>query len=137
MNTNLVVVRRDDGIKKLVDVLLANGLSGVPVVDSKERVIGIVTEADVINKEMKARMFSAKNLVKLLNIWKEREKENSVGDIMSEDVFTVSEDTDLFDLIEVVIEMKINRIPVVDTDGRLVGIITRGDLLRGLRSIEG
>lgn len=134
MNKNLVAVRSDDDIRKLVDVLLTNGLSGVPVVDSRERVIGIVTEADVINKEMRARMFSAKTMIKLLNVWKESGAENKVGDIMSKDVFTVSEDTDIFDLIEAVIEMKINRIPVVDSDGRLVGIITRADLLRGIQS---
>ncbi|MFC1500860.1 HPP family protein [Elusimicrobiota bacterium] len=98
----------DEAIKKLVK----NKVSGVPVVDENKKVIGMISEKDILNF-----MFSG-------NV-----KQTKVSEAMSTNVTMFSPDTDIDKISLVMGEKKIRRVPIVE-DGKLVGIISRRSIIR-------
>ncbi|NPE28935.1 CBS domain-containing protein [Methanococcoides sp. SA1] len=148
MSSNVIVCSPQDTISSTAQLLKKENISGVPVVD-EGKVVGIVSEVD---------------LLKLLNIpehgglwlpspfeiieipirelisWEDSKKMLSdvgskpVSDIMEKDVFTLGPESSVEDASISMARHKINRLPVVD-NGELVGLITRGDIIRGLAGI--
>jgi len=113
MQKRVVAVRPEAVGRDLVLKLLAGTFSGLPVVDEKTIVIGVVTEFDLI----KARQ-EGKDLETV-----------KAQEIMSRPPITVRESTPIEEIIATMIEHQIIRVPVVREDGGLVGIISRSDLL--------
>lgn len=148
MSSNVIVCSPQDTISSTAQLLKKENISGVPVVD-EGKIVGIVSEGD---------------LLKLLNIpehgglwlpspfevieipirelisWEDTKNMLSdigskpVSDIMEKDVFTVGPESSVEDASRSMTRHKINRLPVVD-NGELVGVITRGDIIRGLAGI--
>jgi predicted transcriptional regulator len=87
-------------------VLSEQRISGLPVVNGENVVVGVVTEFDVISKEGR-----------------------TVGDIMTRGVISITPDTDLEEVRHILVNERIKRLPVLD-QGRLVGIVSRADLVR-------
>ncbi len=108
MTTPVVTVTADMSIRDLAKILTEKGISGAPVVDNSGRVVGIVSEADVI----------AKNGF-------------TVADVMQNQVISASEDTPVEVICSLMTNNKINRVPVLSGD-RLVGIVTRADIVRAI-----
>ncbi|WP_241215202.1 CBS domain-containing protein [Thermobaculum terrenum] len=108
MTTPVVTVTADMSIRDLAKILTEKGISGAPVVDDSGRVVGIVSEADVI----------AKNGF-------------TVADVMQSQVISASEDTPVEVICSLMTNNKINRVPVLSGD-RLVGIVTRADIVRAI-----
>ena len=108
-------------IMEAVDFLLRHRVTGAPVVDRKGRLLGIITETD---------------LLKLLSEGVENKPPTDaiVEDYMTTDIVTVPETMDIYYVAGIFIENKFRRLPVVD-DGKLVGAITRFDLLRVVQSL--
>ncbi len=118
---------------------LDNKISGVPVINRENKVLVIVTEADLIDKEMNLHLPSLISIlpgISFLDSMKKIEKKvktitgYKVKDVMTSNVITVFEDTEIDEVIDVIVENSINRIPVLDKERKLVGIITRSDILR-------
>jgi len=99
-----------------VDFLLRHRVTGAPVVDAKGRLVGIITETDLL--KLLAEGVNANPATDAL-----------VADFMTTDVVTVTPDTDIYYVAGTFIRNKFRRLPVVQ-DGRIVGAITRFDLLR-------
>ena len=116
MTTNVVTVNVDDTIDEAVALLLEHQISGVPVLDEAGAVVGIVTEFDLLELICDCRT--------------ERDR---VGHYMSSDVCTVAEDEDWVGVADVFRSHHVRRLPVT-RDGRLVGIISRHDLMRAIRN---
>jgi CBS domain-containing protein len=95
--------------------LMIEGFGGVPVVDGRQRMVGIVTEFDLLSSLL---------LGKALH-------DVSAREVMTPDPFTVSPDTPMSLLIPAMQRNLYIRVPVVDRDGVLVGIVARRDILRG------
>lgn len=95
-------------VQQVAALLSERHLAGVPVVDDAGRVLGMVSEVDLIGREGA-----------------------TAGDIMSRQVTSVAEDTDVEEVARLFVNQRLRRLPVV-ADGRLVGIVTRADLLRGI-----
>jgi len=87
-------------------MLFARGVSGMPVVDDNDRLVGVVTEFDIIAKDGR-----------------------TVGDIMSGEVISVSEDSEVEEVARILTSRRVRRLPVV-RDGKVIGIISRADLVR-------
>jgi CBS domain-containing protein len=138
MTCKVVSVTRDTLARKIAAILLEKRISGVPVVDGSGAPIGIVSEGDLIGRrtaEWEARQHW------WLAVLAEGEpvspdvltmfKDPAAHDIMSAPVLSVREDTNLREIAEILTTHRISRLPVV-RDGRIVGIVSRADLVRAL-----
>jgi CBS domain-containing protein len=133
MTRDVVAVHPDTPVGELVRILLERDLRSVPVVDD-DRLVGIVTNRDLVERAgLSARV---ELLAALGGAALERELAGSparvrtAGDVMTRDVVRVSPDESLERAAHTMAEHRIKRLPVVDAGGRLVGIISRVDVLR-------
>jgi CBS domain-containing protein len=106
MTTNVRTVEASTSVEAAARVMFEQSISGLPVVDENNHLIGVVSEFDVLAKGGA-----------------------TVGDIMTSSVITVGEDTDPETVARMLIEQHIRRLPVV-RGGEVVGIISRSDLIR-------
>lgn len=118
MSSKLVVARDDMNLEDAVKLLVNNKITGLPVVDKVGKMIGILSEYDIIAHVGKERAVTA-------DLFKAGIKFTSV-------VEAVTDDTPLEDILNKFISLKCRRLPVVDGGGRLVGIISRRDIMRVL-----
>jgi len=131
MTTAVVTVAPDAPYRAVVDLLVRNRFSAVPVVDELQRVIGVVSEADLLRKIEYAgaeepRLFDGRRRRG------ERVKASArtAADLMSTPPVTVPGSTAIAAAARVLDREGVKRLPVVDDLGRLVGIVSRGDLLK-------
>ena len=138
MTRDVVSVPVDTPMRKIAALLVEKRISGVPVVDGSGAPIGIVSEGDLIGRseaEREARQDW------WLTTLAEGEAVNpeflaslsypTARDIMSAPVISIDEKTSLGEIAEILTEHRIKRVPVV-CDGRIVGIVSRADLVRAL-----
>ena len=139
MTPNVITVGPDTSVQRLAALLSERGISGAPVVDSKGSMIGIVSEGDLLHR---AELGTEKRNERRQSWWLEhyasglaqdyvKSHGRSVKDIMTRDVVTVSEDTDLAEIATLLETRRIKRVPVV-REGKIVGIISRSNLVRAL-----
>jgi len=131
MTTAVVTVPQSAAYREVVDLLVAHRFSAVPVVDDFQRVTGVVSEADLLRKieyagEEQPRMFDGRRRRG------ERVKASArtAADLMSAPPVTVPAGTSLAAAARLMDSEAIKRLPVVDDLGRLIGIVSRGDLLK-------
>ena len=138
MTTTVVTASPDTPFPELVDQLLHHGVSGLPVVDADHKLVGIVTEADLVPKEAyggrrrRALEVVADFMAGGESRWAIKAKGQVASELMTRDVVTVEPKEDLRAAARRIVETGVKRLPVVDADGRLVGIVSRTDLLRVL-----
>lgn len=143
MTTNVITVQPDDDVEKAARLLLDHHISGLPVVDGEGKVVGIISEADLVLQAGEIRG-PAYTVVLGAIIYLENPRRftedlkrlvaQRVGDLMSRKVYTVGPDDPLERVATIMVEKGVNRVPVVDEDGRLAGIISRQDLVRTMYS---
>ena len=131
MTTAVVTVSQSAPYRQVVDLLVGHRFSAVPVVDDFQRVIGVVSEADLLRKIEYAgaeepRLFDGRRRRG------ERIKASArtVAELMSTPPVTVSAGTSLAAAARLMDSEAVKRLPVVDDLGRLIGIVSRGDLLK-------
>ncbi len=122
MDTSVPTLSPETQIMAAVDFLLHHKVTGAPVVDSSGRLVGIITETD---------------LLKLLTEGAQGEPaaEATVAEFMTTNVITVPPAVDIYYVAGMFIANKFRRLPVVE-DGKIVGAITRYDLLRVVRNFS-
>lgn len=139
MSAKVYAVYADNSVEELAKLLTDNNISGAPVIDRDKKVIGIVTEKDIMYKDTEPRFPPAANIlgaqiflgsVKKYNAQLRKILATSVNDLMTKDVITVTDDTDIKDIVDIMLANNINRVPVTDGDKKLVGIISRADIVR-------
>ncbi len=137
MTTAVATVSPDTPVPEIATLLLDRHISAVPVVDTDNQILGIVSEGDLIHRAESDTERRRSWWLDLLTGAEERAREyvrthgRRAADVMTRDVVTVGEDAALGEVAELLERRRIKRVPVV-RDGRLVGIISRADLLRGL-----
>lgn len=137
MSTGLASVRSDATIETAIETMLARRVSGLPVVDEQNRLVGLVTEGDFLRRgEISTDRQRPRWLRFLLGpgvMSSEYARANGrkVSEVMSEGVITTSEDADLSTLVDLMTSNGIKRIPIV-RDGVPIGIVSRADLLAAL-----
>ncbi len=136
MTSAVVTCRPDATFQQLVGLMLDHGISGVPVVDADRRPIGIVTAADLVSREAfggrRSLLEAATDVVagRAENTWATKARAMTAADLMTAPVRTVRLD-DLVRLAAArMVTTGVKRLPVVNDDGRVVGIVSRSDVLR-------
>tara|TARA_R110002110_G_scaffold328826_1_gene540338 strand:+ start:2204 stop:2899 length:696 start_codon:yes stop_codon:yes gene_type:complete len=141
MTHSVVSVSPDTPVSEIARKLIARGISAVPVLDEAGKIVGIVSEGDLMRRDESGterrpswwlRMFElpenkAHEFVKTHGL--------HARDVMTREVTTVSEDTPINEIAELLEYQHIKRVPVV-RDGRPVGIVSRANLLFGLAAIR-
>lgn len=140
MSRDVITIKKDASIEELADLLTQNKISGVPVVDDENRVIGIVSQKDLLYKDMEPRFPAVFELLGGLIFFNSVRQYNedlrklvatTVEGIMNTKVVTVDEDTGIDKIARLMVDRDINRVPVL-RNGVLVGIVTRADIIRYL-----
>jgi CBS domain-containing protein len=132
MNRNVVTVTPDTTLKDVAHVLLERGVAGVPVCDAAGRVLGVVSESDILWKEIRPAPEVHGIVATLIDRAygdRDRVEASTAGEAMSSPPVTVEPETSVAQAGRLMITHGVNRLPVV-SDGKLVGIIARSDLVR-------
>lgn len=141
MTKNVVVVSSDTPLLKAANILIEKKFNGLPVVDRDRKVIGIITEYDLIIKGTAIHLPTFMKIFQELQLYKKGSEplredlkkifQLKVSDIMNNDPLVVAEDTDIIKISELFSQHhKVNPIPVINSQNVLVGIISRHDLLK-------
>jgi CBS domain-containing protein len=129
MTTSVVAVRKDASFKEMAAMLRSRRISAFPVVDDAGRVIGVVSAGDLLVKE--AVNAEGTSLLAALRHLREDDKAAGVtaGDLMTAPAVTIGPDAPVEEAARLMYDRRVKRLPVVDAAGRLLGIISRVDVL--------
>ena len=111
MTRKVATIHPGASVQEAAQLLDQRRISGAPVVDADDKIIGIITEADIISKVDREGL--------------------RVADIMSHNVIAVSEETPVSEIAALLTERKIKRVPVVENE-KLVGIVSRADIVHAV-----
>jgi CBS domain-containing protein len=133
MTTNVLTVRSSAKLKEAAGLLAEHRISGLPVVDDQRRVLGVLSEGDILFKESGGhdrpgffdRLLSVPPTGLDLKL-----AARTVSEAMSAPALTIAPGRPVTEAATKMIEEGVNRLPVVDDEERLIGIITRADLVR-------
>jgi CBS domain-containing protein len=136
MTRDVITIRPEATVEELARLLIEHRISGVPVIDNSGKLVGIVTENDLITQNKRLhiptiiRLFDAYIMLGSGKMEEEIRKmaAATVGDICTRDVVTVDEDTTIEDIATIMSERKIHLLPVIKDD-RVVGIIGKADVV--------
>jgi len=140
MTKNAVTVRRDADLHAAAALLSENRISGMPVVDDNNRVIGVISEADILMLTGMKREHTFKDILRTIlgePVPAPVAHGSKVENVMSFPPVTSKADDTIADVAKILDERRIKRLPVVDNDGKLLGIISRADIVRTIGSREG
>lgn len=141
MTANVVTVGPDTDVRTIARCLIERGISAVPVVDGEGRVVGIVSEGDLMRRAEAGTARHPSWWLELLASPEEKAHDYAKShgltakDVMTHPVVTVTEDASLGEIAMLLERRRIKRVPVV-RDGRVVGIVSRANLLHGLVARE-
>ncbi len=134
MRRDVATVRPETPIKALVELLLGRDYRGVPVVDAAERVVGIVTNGDLVERGGLAMRLELLATASQEAIQRElaalAASDRTAAEVMTRDVVTVLPDQSVLAAARLMTQRRLKRLPVVDAMGHLLGIVSRVDLLR-------
>ncbi len=138
MTKDVVTVYPDTSVSEIARLMSEHDISGLPVVDEDDRVLGVVTELDMIVRNTRFKMpafiafLDAIIYLETPGHYRERVKHilgTTAREIMSEPAVTINPDASIEELAELMVNRRMNPIPVVEND-RLVGIVSRSDIIR-------
>ncbi len=140
MTRDVITVNEGDTVLEAAKTLRKNRISGAPVLNENGELVGIVSEADLL-RVLEGFSWHSK-LLKFLHILDESEEiqqdferinNMKVAEIMSKNPKTVRESDSVYDAAAIMHSHGFNRLPVVDENGKLVGIIARADILASMQ----
>lgn len=124
MTRDLITFRPDQKIIEVVEILIKHRISGGPVVNEKNELVGIISEGDCLKHISESRYYNMPN------------EKNKVGERMMTDVDTLDGNMNVFDAASIFLESKHRRFPILE-DGKLVGQISQKDVLKAALEMKG
>ncbi|MCI0499073.1 MAG: CBS domain-containing protein [Planctomycetales bacterium] len=121
MKRNVITVHPQDTLEKVIQLLVRFNISGLPVVNEDKTLAGIITEKDVLTYLLDKNAFE---LMKDNALW-----EHTVYHAMTTQVVSFDEDTPLKDICSCLVNRHFRRVPIINKNGVLVGIISRKDII--------
>lgn len=138
MTRKLITISPEATIEEISKILVTNRVTGVPVVDSDNKVIGMVTESDIIFKAIQHDPTFVEKLEDLVLLKADLKAErthkagNTARDIMTSPAITAHEEDSIREIIDTITKKKIKRIVIIDNDGHPVGIVSKIDIVKAL-----
>jgi CBS domain-containing protein len=143
MDADPATIGRDEPVDEVIRTLRRHELPGVPVVDGNGRLVGIVTEADLVLPDEEGDLhlphylsiFGGVVFLESLSRFEDRLRKafaSTAADMMTADPDTIGPDADVREAARRIHATGHNRLPVVDDDGRVLGVVSRVDLLGAL-----
>ena len=133
MVREVISVTRKTPLVQVAEAMARHGVSGVPVVEEGERVVGVISEKDFLTRmgEQDAKTFMGvvAECLKGKGCVAVPIRGQNAEDIMTSPAVTVNEETSIMEIANILTEKNINRVPVINQQGRLVGIISRADVV--------
>lgn len=144
---DLHVVKPTTTVDEALELLVENRITGFPVIDEDWKLVGLVSDYDLLALDSISGSGRTENSMfpEVDSTWKtfnavqkllSKTNGKLVGDLMTPAPLVVEEKTNLEDAAKILLETKYRRLPVVDSDGKLVGIITRGNVVRAALQIK-
>jgi CBS domain-containing protein len=130
MTTQVLTVRPETTLKEVAGLLGSRGISGAPVVDEAGHVVGVVSEADILAKERRPRRASRLDRLFARGTVDRKAAARTAGEAMTAPAVTIGADRRVDAAAAMMLDRSVNRLPVIDREGLLVGIVTRADLVR-------
>ncbi|MGE5532054.1 MAG: CBS domain-containing protein [Bacteroidota bacterium] len=140
MTKEVVACVPDTRVEEVVRTLAERGISGLPVIDVHEKVVGIISESDLLLADegkpplMKTALFGLYILSQSVMEKAAQARGTLARDVMKHPVITLERDATASLVAHTMHDKHISRVPIVDADGKLVGIVSRGDIIRALAS---
>jgi CBS domain-containing protein len=132
MTIRVVSVKRGTSFREMATALRENRVSAFPVLDDDGKVIGVVSEADLLTKQALGGGYDGMPGM-ITGLLRRQEQGKARGttaaDLMTHPAVTISPDAAVEDAARLMYRKKIKRLPVVDSDGHLIGILSRADVL--------
>lgn len=139
MTKDVITVKADTSVNDVAKLMGQRDITGVPVIDDQQQVVGIITELDLIVRNTRLEM---PRFIEVLDWGKiplerpshlrERLKHmlgTEARDVMTAKVTTIGPNASIEELAELMVRARVNPVPVVDDAGRLIGIVSRADLI--------
>jgi CBS-domain-containing membrane protein len=134
MTADVICIKKDADIHEAARILSENRISGLPVVDEEKHLIGIVTEADILYSAGMKKSHNFRDILRhvLGEPHPKIRNGSKVEEIMTTKVITTTPDRDIKEVARILDENMIKRLPVVDENNKLIGIISRANIVRYL-----
>lgn len=141
MTKKVITINQDASIEELSNLLLDNKISGVPVIDNDGKIVGIATEGDIIIRDTDMhfpryfKLLDSIIYLESLTKFKDSLRKHlaiKVSEIMTSDIASCTAETSVEEIAGMMVEKKINRIPVLSADNMIEGIITRADIVKSM-----
>ncbi len=134
MTPQVLFVKQKTPLKEVAEIMSSHGISGLPVVDDEDKVVGVISEKDFLSlmdtKETESFMgVVAQCLTSKGCVAKPMRKQNAEN-IMTSPAITVGESTSISEIVGILKAKNINRVPVIDQKGKLIGIVSRQDIVQ-------
>ena len=134
MTKKVISIKKQTSAKEIAEIMARHGVSGIPVIDDDEQVVGIISENDFLSrmgkKEVKSFMNIIARCLENKGCLAVPIRNQNAEDIMTSPVITASEDTPVFDIVNLFAEKNINRVPIISQEMKLIGIVSRADALQ-------
>ena len=121
MKKDVITVHPETPLDKVIDILIQYTITGVPVLNEDSSIAGIVTEKDILGFLLEKNILGTADDRVLY--------ETTVHQIMTTNVVSFEEDTALSDICEALVRRGLRRVPITDKNGKLVGIVSRKDII--------
>lgn len=140
MQTNVITISPDATIKEISKTLVQNNISGVFVVDANNKLLGVVSEGDLLHKETNPRPPGAFGLLGAIIYYRGVKQYESdfkklialqASEIMTSDIIKISPEEKIEEAASLMVNKQIKRLPVM-MDGEILGIVTRQDIIKTL-----
>ncbi len=139
MTLDVITAKPETTVEELARLLIEHKISGVPVVDGNDQLVGVVTENDLIKKNARLhiptiiRLFDAYFLLNSDKVEDEIKKmvAGTVDEICNKDIVSLTEETTLEEIATIMSEKKIHLLPVL-RDGQVVGIVGKADIVKSM-----
>ena len=134
MTENVVSATRNMSIHEAARLLSQHKITGMPVINEDNRVIGVISEADILSPEGSKKENAVDKVLRALRGKPAAKKPDAerVEDAMNAPPITTLPDADIKEVASILDMHRIKRLPVVDLEGKLLGIISRGDIIRAM-----
>lgn len=140
MTTDVATLRREDTVADAADRLAERNIAAMPVLDDAGKLVGLLRDDDLVASEARVHVPTFINFLglgvpfpgEMHHLEKELKKISgaTVGDVMTTDMPTVGPDASVADVATLMRDHSVSHVPVVDADGKVVGIVARGDMVR-------